>query len=88
MIVFDWQVKEVRTLDDTMITVKLMIFYELKDVIKMVCFIDTCKKKILFSSINVIINGYFECSMNKKKLIIKNMMLRFSSFYWLWRPFV
>lgn len=32
---FYYNVKEVRTLDDTMITVKLMLFYELKDVLKM-----------------------------------------------------
>lgn len=32
---FYYNVKEVRTNDDTMITVKLMLFYELKDVLKM-----------------------------------------------------
>ena len=32
----DFQVKDVRTNDDTMITVKLMLFYELKDILKMV----------------------------------------------------
>jgi hypothetical protein len=36
MVIICLQVKEVRTLDDTMITVKLMLFYELKDVMKMV----------------------------------------------------
>ena len=34
---FYFQVKDVRTNDDTMITVKLMLFYEMKDVLKMVC---------------------------------------------------
>lgn len=40
---FYYNVKEVRTLDDTMITVKLMIFYELKDVLKM---LDTTQDPI------------------------------------------
>jgi hypothetical protein len=33
---FYYNVKDVRTVDDTMITVKLMLFFELKDIIKMV----------------------------------------------------
>ena len=31
-----FQVREVRTTDDTLLTVKLMIFFELKDIIEMV----------------------------------------------------
>ncbi len=31
-----WQVRDVRTTDDTLLTVKLMIFFELKDIIEMV----------------------------------------------------
>lgn len=37
IVCFPLQVKDVRTQDDTMIIVKLMLFYELKDVTKMVC---------------------------------------------------
>jgi hypothetical protein len=33
---FHYYVKEVRTLDDTLITVKLMVIYELEDIFKMV----------------------------------------------------
>lgn len=40
---FYYNVKEVRTVDDTMITVKLMLFYELKDVMKM---LDTTQDPI------------------------------------------
>ena len=34
-----FKVRDVRTTDDTMLTVKLMVFYELSDVIKMVRFL-------------------------------------------------
>ena len=36
----NFQVKDVRTNDDTMITVKLMLFYELKDILK---YKDVCQ---------------------------------------------
>lgn len=35
---FHYYVKEVRTVDDTLITIKLMLIYELVDVVTMVCF--------------------------------------------------
>ena len=39
-ILFSFKVKEVRTLDDTVITVKLMVNYELNDIEKMVSLRD------------------------------------------------
>lgn len=39
ILINEWihQVNEVRTSDDTMLTVKVMLFYEIVDILKMVC---------------------------------------------------
>ena len=50
------QVKDVRTNDDTMITVKLMLFYELKDILKMVSCYCLCLFYLFGLMLNIPVN--------------------------------
>ncbi len=74
---FYYTVREVRTTDDTMVSVKLMIFYELKDIIKMV------KNWLIYNIIVYVISHQFLLSylikmQNAQSL--KSNLLR-------WKPF-